>query len=110
MPTPKASVVDTSADALRNMVEMKGMLRIITNEHDCGGGLHPSSPNFNQAKCSAYQFGENDPRHFVMHDVVRVEGPDPHGAYMAYSAEGDYTVGKSGPLLARLTEWQRVSS
>lgn len=91
---------------LEALVQVPGALRIITNGHACGGGLHPTIPPFDAAVCAAFAYPLTDPRHFVIHAVVRLEGPDAKGQYTAHSAERDYTLGQPDALLTRLREWR----
>jgi hypothetical protein len=79
-------------------------LRIITAEHACGAGQSATDPGFDQIKYDAYYPPRSDPRHFVIHRVVTLEGPNHRGQYTAYSPEGDYCIGKPDALLVRLTE------
>ena len=87
-------------------------LKVITSEHDCGGGKEPGSPGFDMETCSSYEHPLTHPRHFVIHDIVSVApAPGPRaekGLYRAHSAEGDYCEGQPEALLARLTEVNKV--
>ncbi len=89
-----------------------GGLKIITSEHDCGAGVHPDIPPFDQAICASYEYPLTDLRHFVIHDVTgMVQAPGSageKGQYRAYSAEGDHCQGQPEALLARLTEANKV--
>lgn len=81
---------------LRELAKKPGALRIITNEcaaPSCYAGSHDEGT-----------FKLTDPRHFVVHDVVRLEGPNHKGQFRAHSAEGDWTLGQPEALLARLLE------
>ena len=94
------------AKRLHALCSAGGVLRIITNEHACGGGVHPSKEPFDAAVCEAFEFDKKKPRHFVVHDVVKIEGPDAKGRYHAYSdpEHGDWTYGMPSALLKRLQE------
>lgn len=92
---------------LRALVQVPGALKIITNEHACGGGTHPDSPGFDTRVCAAYQHDLYSPRHFVLRDVVALDGPDAQGRYYARSAGGDWTRGYPEALVRRLQEWQQ---
>lgn len=82
-----------------------GELRIITSEHACGGGLHPTIGDFDQGACEAFQFPMTDPRHFVIHQVTGLEQhPAQPEQWVAVTEEGDYCQGQPEALLARLTE------
>lgn len=92
---------DTALKMLRFLLEQgEGDLKIITAERSDvpEGELVPRGGNNNPLA---------DPRAYVLHDVVRLEGPDHNGDYIAYSEEGDHTHGRPGPLLAKLTEHSR---
>lgn len=89
---------------LEALVIVPGALRIITNQHNCGGGKHPTIGKFSEAKCAAFEHPLTDPRHFVIHDVVRVEGPNHRGEYRAFTEEGDHCTGQPEAVLARLLE------
>ena len=95
---------------LEALVLVPGALRIITSEHDCGGGKHPTIGEFDQEACDAYRYGKKDVRHFVIHDVVRIEGPNHRDQYRAFSdeAHGDHCTGQPEALLARLLEVGQV--
>lgn len=99
---------------LKALAKVPGALRIITNEHACGGGMLGEDI----AACEAFSEGTDEngrpldlknQRHFVLHDVVRIEGPNHRGQYTAYSdpKHRDYCEGRPAALLRRLTEWQR---
>ena len=106
------------AKRLRALLAEGGALRIITNEHACGAGKHPDIEGFDAEKCAAFLVEETDeegdvflgpcpltdPRHFVIHDVIEIEGPGSNGAYRARSAEGDLTLGSAETLVKRLQE------
>ena len=98
------------AQRLRALCEAGGVLRIITNEHACGAGKHPSIEGFNSDTCVAFAHDLRDPRHFVIHDVIDVQGPDHKGNYRALSAEGDWTYGRAHSLIVRLQEANQVAA
>lgn len=81
-------------------------LKIITCEHACGGGKHPDFAGFNTATCAAFKFPVTNPRHFVIHDVVKVE-EGAKNKCRAYSAEefGDICIGLPDALIKRLQQW-----
>ena len=91
---------------LEALVIVPGALRIITNEHACGGGVHPDGAHgkFDQKKCEGFEHNKKDVRHFVIHDVVRVEGPNHRSEYRAFTEDGDHCTGQPEALLARLLE------
>lgn len=100
---------DGALGQLQAMATVPGVLKVITSEHACGGGLHPSIAGFKQSACDAFGYPVSDPRHFVLHDVVSVESrqrADGRVLYRATTAEGDYTEGDAPALLRRLLEWQ----
>ncbi|KKN26267.1 hypothetical protein LCGC14_0876420 [marine sediment metagenome] len=74
----------------------QGALRIITNE--C------ASKSCNASGHNEGRYNLRDPRHFVIHDVVRLEGPNHRGQFKAHSAEGDWCQGQPEALLPRLLE------
>ena len=112
--TPEESIAKAELEAL---VKVPGALKIITNMHACGGGIHPSFPGFRESRCVRATFPMSDPRHFVLHDVASLEFSD-HGGVScvrAYSAmyeapDGrktrDWTEGRSADVLKRLQEWK----
>ena len=88
-------------EALKVMVGRPGALRIITAEcvsKACTGAVTGSAGHDESL------FKVKDPRHFVIHDVVRLEGPNHRGQFKAHSAEGDWCEGQPEALLARLLE------
>lgn len=89
---------------LRALLEVPDALRLITNEHACGAGVHPDIPPFDAEVCARYEFPLTDPRHFVIHSVVAIEGPNHKGQITASTAEGDYCTGQPSAVLARLQE------
>ncbi len=97
---------------LRAFLETPGILRIITSAHACQeisgvdpASVEPSSRGFDEAACAAYRHSDRDPRHFVIHDVDRLEGPNHHGQFTAYSeGDADYVFGQPEALLTRLLE------
>lgn len=88
---------ETALKMLKFLLKEGGHLKIVTAERSDvpEAELVPRGGNNNPLA---------DPRAFVLHDVVKIEGPDHNGDYVAYSEEGDHTHGRAGPLLRRLTE------
>lgn len=113
---------DLALQQLQALVAIPGALKIITNAHRCQDAIHPDFPGFDAATCAAYgeeigsreRFGANplaDPRHFVCHDVVRLEGPDDKGRYKAFSAnDEDWCLAYPAELLERLQEATRAGA
>lgn len=100
----------TQEDALKELqarVAIAGSLKIVTANHACGGGLHPSKLGFDQKKCSAFEYPLTSVNHQELQDVISLEGPDDGGYYKASSKEGSFTVGAPIALLKRLSEWQQ---
>lgn len=89
---------------LKALLEVPDALRQITNEHACGGGLHPSKEGFDQAVCDGFEHSDADPRHFVIHAVVGIEGPDEDGYVRAITAEGDWRYGSPVAVLKALRQ------
>lgn len=86
---------------LKELVKTPGALRIITAEcvsKKCTEG--PTSPTGHDTDL----FKPKDPRHFIIHNVVSLDGPNQRGQFKAHSAEGDWTQGQPEALLARLLE------
>lgn len=91
---------------LEALVDVPGSLRVITNE------VRPDLREDPDAAGSPIRADvlESDPHTlkrpstFVIHDVVRLEGPDARGRMIAHTAEGDWTLGYPVDLLARLLE------
>lgn len=94
----------SALDELCALVQVPGALKIITNMDDPDGA----------------EYSEKDPRHYILHDVVRIEGPDAEGKVTAYTAPynaqdhgyddrmtHDECTGQPEALLARLWEWRR---
>jgi len=81
-----------------------GILKIITNEHACGGGQHPDINGFVQDICNAFKFPITDARHFVVHDVISFEDLAKNNLMAAHTSEGDICMGYPIDLLRRLTE------
>jgi hypothetical protein len=75
---------------LEALARVPGALRIITNQPDPAGTGQD----------------DVDPAHWIMHDVVRLEGPNHRGQYTAHSLEGDWCQGQPEALLARLQQWR----
>lgn len=88
---------------LNDLIKIPGMLKIITGAHACQAALHPDFVGWSQSKCDRYDFPNTDPRHFILHDVDRIEKYAGHeGVWVAYSNEGDFTMGKPEDLINRL--------
>lgn len=87
---------------LRKLLKEHGALQIITNEVEPRLRVHSRDPR-SEAKDGV---DLTDPRTFVCHAVVELEGPDDQGCYRAVSAEGDWTLGYPSSLLARLQQWR----
>ena len=83
-------------DALSRLVQEPGALRIITSE--C------KSKRCNASGHDEGRFTLRDPRHFIIHDVVKVKKTGQKGQYRAYSKEGDWCQGQPEALLPRLLE------
>ncbi len=81
---------------LKALVQEPGALRIITSE--C------ASKSCNASGHNEGLYSLRDPRHFVIHDVVRLEGPNHHGQFRAYSKAKDWCQGQPEALLPRLLE------
>lgn len=82
---------DIAAAQLDALIAVPGALRVITSE---------------EAK-DANKYPPTDPRHYVIHDVVRIEDHPTHkGAIRAYTAEGDFCEGYPRDVLKRLQQWQ----
>ena len=81
---------------LKALAKKRGALRIITNE--C------ASKSCNASGHDEGRYTPRDPRHFKIHDVVRLEGPNHHDQFRAYSKEGDWCQGQPEALLPRLLE------
>lgn len=93
---------------LRGLVAIPGALKVITAEHRCGIPSEHVGPvgAVEEAQCFAYPQPVSSPRHYVIHDVVRLEGPNEQGRCRALTAEGDWCAGRPAALLKRLQEWQ----
>jgi len=89
--TGKLSDATIATIKLFKLLEVEGALRIITAKPDPKGAMYP----------------DTDSRHFVIHKVVAIDGPDQFGNLHAVSAEGDWCDGKPTALLRRLQEWAR---
>ena len=85
---------------LKALVRKRGTLRIITNE--C------ASKSCNASGHNEGLYNLRDPRHFIIHDVVRLEGPNHHGQFRAYSKAKDWCQGQPEALLSRLLEASKV--
>jgi hypothetical protein len=112
---------DHALEVLQALVAVPGTLRIITNTHACGGAhtstarfKHDGSPAIDdpttakeKATCDAFEFNMKHPNHFVIKDVVRIEGPNDKGQVAAFTADDvDYCVGQPAAVLNRTQEWQ----
>lgn len=87
---------DEAMALLRALSKQKGALRIIT----------AARSEVDEADAEP-RFAGNpmaDPRMWVCHDVVRIEGPDARGRVRAHSREGDICLGYPRAVLRRLTE------
>jgi hypothetical protein len=82
---------DTTVAELDALVKIPGALKIITSEVKA---KLPKNADLTL------------PSSFVCHDVVELAGPDDRGRYVAYSAEGDWTMGYPTALLSRLRQWR----
>jgi hypothetical protein len=92
---------ETALKMLRFLLkEGPGNLRIITNERSevPERELLPRGGNGNPLA---------DPRAYVLHDVVEIEGPDAAGMILARSAEKDAVLGYPAGVLDKLTEHTR---
>ena len=86
---------------LEELVKKPGALRIITAE--CVPGKCTGGPT-NPAGHDEALFKVKDPRHFIIHDVVSLDGPNHRGQFKAHTAEGDWCEGQPEALIARLLE------
>ena len=86
---------------LQELLKKPGSLRIITAE--CVSEACTGAPTGSVGHDEGL-FKLADPRHFIIHDVVRLEGPNHKGQVRAHSAEGDWCMGQPEALLARLLE------
>jgi len=101
---------DRTIATLEALAAIPGALQIITDEHACqgrSGAKHPRFASFDADTCARYEHPLTDYRHFVRHDVVRLEPVEGTNRYRAHSAEGDWCEGEPAALLARLTESTR---
>lgn len=100
----------TALARLRKLLEV-GELRFITNMHACGiaNGRGKAGPAGDEedATCANFEHPMTDPRHFEIHDVTSLDGPDDKGYVRAYTAEGDICRGFPAAVLKRLTEPNR---
>ncbi len=100
LPAPTSLDIDAieARAILDDMLNIDGVLRIITNEcvsSACQGGYHDETA-----------FRTTNPRHFVIHAVTHLEDT-PEGLVAAHTADGDWCLGYPADLLRRLTEWNR---
>jgi hypothetical protein len=103
--------IDADAVAVQELealVQVPHALRIITNEVHPDLRMDATDPRSeaHPAKLAEDPMLLTKTTSFVIHDVVRLEGPNERGQYTAYSAEGDYTTGQPAALLKRLREWR----
>lgn len=91
---------------LEALLKIPGRLRIITNE------IQPKMRMAAKDRRSALAEGADPellkkPSTFVHHNVTRIEPhPTQEGVYLAYSDEGDYTMGYPEALVKRLSDWR----
>ncbi|KKL67755.1 hypothetical protein LCGC14_2131830 [marine sediment metagenome] len=96
---------------LNKYLEAGGLLKIITNMHACGAGKHidmvPDKAKF-KVICDAFEHPRTDPRHFVIHDAVRLEmlakREGKEQQVRVHTAERDHTTGQPVNVLKRLLE------
>jgi hypothetical protein len=93
---------DQAAMLLARYLATPGELRVITNEHRCGVKIPRTDAEI--AACATFPFPLTSHEHFVVNDVVSIEGPDGKGRYTAFTNEGDRCIGYRPALLARLRE------
>ena len=89
-------------DTLSKLVQKPGALRIITAE--CAG------KRCNASGHDERQYTLRDPRHFIIHNVVKVRKTSRHGQFRASTAEGDWCEGQPEALLARLQEANKAGA
>lgn len=104
---------DTSIEELRALVKIPGALRFITAAHACGpdgqdGASYTPKTEAELEACEAFEFPQTDWRHFVIHDIVSLEGPNHRGVMIGHTAEGDWCQGRPYALLRRLREAREV--
>jgi len=104
---------DTSVEELQALLKIPGALRFITAAHACGpegqdGASYEPKTEEELAACEAFEFPQTDWRHFVIHDIVSLEGPNDKGTMVAHTAEGDWCMGLPNALLRRLREAREV--
>lgn len=113
---PRGAVVDDALALriLRHLVgRQPGALRIITARPSDKGEAWLEHMALGRPALAAqlpdptYSNPQADPALWVVHDVVRLEGPDREGYYQAISAQGDRCKGAPLALLRRLTEATR---
>jgi len=102
------AVQSKRAQALKELLALlavPGALRDITSEHACGAGTHEGAPGFDKEVCDAFEHKLNDPLHFVIHDVVRIEGPDEKGRVKSFTADDvDWRYGYPEDVLGALRQ------
>lgn len=86
---------ETALEVLTVLKDKPGTLRLVTNERSTVKEKD-ARPQFTNPLA--------DPRLWVVHDVVAIDGPDAQGFYTARTEEGDLMVGRPAALLRRLTE------
>lgn len=93
-------------ERLEHMLDMPGMLQIITAECAVSGCRFEMDPATGRRQIvhDETEFPVTDHRHFIKHDVVAID-QDERGRIRATSEEGDWTVSPSGArsLLRHLT-------
>lgn len=82
------SMQEAAIAKLTELVATPGALKIITAIAVEGSEAPPQSP-----------------AHWVLQDVVSLEGPDHKNRMVAHAADGSWTVGLADALLRRLTQW-----
>lgn len=82
---------DAAINELQRLVEMPGILQIITGWHACGcAGAEPETDEEKEA-CEKYEYSVKDPRHFHCHDVVRIDLVEkPNDPVIAVAFSGEY--------------------
>ncbi|RJQ04810.1 MAG: hypothetical protein C4551_10040 [Bacillota bacterium] len=92
---------------LEALVKVPGSLKVITNEVRPDLRKDPADPRspIRDDVLEADPAALKKVGTFVLHDVVRLEGPTHRGTYVASTAEGDWCEGYPADLLKRLQEW-----
>jgi len=105
--------IDKSVEELQALVQIPGALRFITCRHACGP-QYREGPNYQpgteeeKAACEAFEYPQTDWRHFVIQDIVSIEGPDHTGRMTAHTGEGSFRRGRPYALLKALREAREV--